>query len=99
MTSLYDKVVNNKPTFNVVWKVIATTLSHFLFLFDSQGIGTVEMIDWNLFHDLKHVLVIYHLILKTIDAVESQLKPLCSFKLGREVFVPEMLQVTLFLSG
>ena len=54
MTSVYDKVVTNKLTFNVVWKVIATTLSDFLFLFDSQGIGTVEMTDWILFHNLKH---------------------------------------------
>ena len=99
MTSLYDKVVTNKPTFNVVWKVIATTLSDFLFLFDSQGIGTVEMIDWISFHNLKHFLVIYHLLLKTIDAVESQLKPFCSFKRGREVFVQQRLQVIIFFFG
>ena len=99
MTSVYDKVVTNKPTFNVVWKVIANTLSHFLFLFDSKGIGTLEMIDWILFHNLKHYLVFHHLLIKTIGAVESQLKPLCSFKLGREVFVPQMLQVILFFSG
>ena len=99
MTSLYDKVVTNKPTFNVVWKVIANTLSHFLFLFDSKGIGTLELIDWILFHNLKHYLVFHHLLIKTIGAVESQLKPLCSFKLGREVFVPQMLQVILFFSG
>ena len=99
MTSLYDKVVTNKPTFNVVWKVIATTLSHFLFLFDSQGFGTVEMIDWILFHNLKHYLVLYHLLLETIDAVESQMKPFCSFKLDREFFVPQMLQVILSFSG
>ena len=96
MTSVYEKVVTNKPTFNVVWKVIATTLSHFLFLFDSQGIGTPEMIDWILFHNLKQNLVFYHLLIKTIGAIESQLKPFCSFKLGREVFVPQMLQVILF---
>ena len=57
------------------------------------------MIDWILFHNLKHYLVLYHLLLETIDAVESQMKPFCSFKLDREFFVPQMLQVILSFSG